>query len=165
MIISNKWLKKSFSGLRNYWIKPVFSQDPSCNLCWDITSFMELQCNTRCKDQPYLIAEGCVCVYVCVCVCMHIGFQSKNRLSGSICAQCAGKLGKQGFSRPSVLLLPPASPSCVWRQEIWVRPQSEGHVAMVYTPLTSDLSTPPPHGLSHPLPWSSNTLPWAQVWK
>ena len=66
MIISNKWLKKSFSGLRNYWIKPVFSQDPSCNLCWDITSFMELQCNTRCKDQPYLIAEGCVCVFVCI---------------------------------------------------------------------------------------------------
>lgn len=61
--------------------------------------------------------------------------------------------------RSPVLLLPPASPSCVWRQEIWVRLQSEGHVAMVYTPLTSDLFTPPPHGLSHPLPWSSKQSP------
>lgn len=62
----------------------------SCNLGWDTTSSSESSSNTRCADQPYLIAEGCVCV--------HIGFHSKNRLSGSICAQCAGKLGKQGSS-------------------------------------------------------------------
>lgn len=88
-------------------------------------------------------------VCVCVSVCVHIRFHYKNRLPGSICAQCVGKLGKQGSPWPSVLLLPPASPSRVWRQEIWVRPQSEGHVAMVYTLVTFDLSCPPPHALSH----------------
>lgn len=117
----------------------------SCNLCRDIISFVESHSKTRCADQPYLIAQGCVCM----CVCVHIRFHYKNRLPGSICAQCAGKLGKQGSPWPSVLLLPPASPSRVWRQEIRVRPQSEGHVAMVYTPVTSDLSSPPLHALSH----------------
>lgn len=90
-------------GNWNYWNKLICSQDPSsCNRCWDRTSFLESHSNTRCADQPYLIAEGCVCV----CFCMHIGFQSKNRLSGSICAQCAGKLGKQGSSCYCYLLPP-----------------------------------------------------------
>lgn len=86
---------------------------------------------------------------MCVCVCVHIRFHYRNRLSVSICAQCAGKLGKQGSLWPLVLLLPPASPNRVWRQEIRVRPQSEGHVAIVYAPRTSDLSSPPPVTLSH----------------
>lgn len=86
------------------------SQEPSSsNLWWDIISFVESHSKTRCADQPYLIAVGCVCV----CVCVHIRLHYKNRLPGSICAQCAGKLGKQGSPWPSVLLLPPAFPSCV----------------------------------------------------
>jgi len=87
----------------------------SYNLCRGIISFVELHSKTRCADQPYLIAVGCVslCVCVCVCVCVHIRFRYKNRLPGSICAQCAGKLGKQGSPWPSVLLLPPASLSRV----------------------------------------------------
>lgn len=102
-------------------------------------------------------------------VCVHIRFHYKNRLPDSICAQCAGKLGKQGSPWPSVLLLPPTSPSRVWRQEIGVRPQSEGHVAMVYTQMTSDLSSPPPPGLSHhscgpqtlsPEPRTENKTSW-----
>lgn len=80
---------------------------------------------------------------------MHIRFHYKNRLPDSICAQCAGKLGKQVSLWPSVLLLPPASLSRVWRQEIGVRPQSEGHVAMVYTPVASDPSSTPPPALSY----------------
>lgn len=51
----------------NYWNKPICSQDPSsCNLCWDITSFLESHSNTRWADQPYLIAKLCVCVFVCI---------------------------------------------------------------------------------------------------
>lgn len=126
----------------------------SSNLCRDIISFAEPQ-DQVCRST--LSNSWRVCV--CVCVCVRIRFHYKNRLPGSICAQCAGKLGKQGSPWPSVLLLPPASPSRVWRQEIRVRPQSEGHVAMVYTPMTSDLSSPPPPALSHHSPGPQTLSP------
>lgn len=35
-----------------------------CNLCQDIILFVESHSKTRCADQPYLIAEGCVYVYL-----------------------------------------------------------------------------------------------------
>lgn len=50
-----------------YWKKLICSPS-SCNLCWDITSSLESHSNTRCADQPYLIAEGCVCMCVFVCI-------------------------------------------------------------------------------------------------
>lgn len=56
-------------GNWNCWNKLICSQDPSsCNRCWDRTSFLESHSNTRCADQPYLIAEGCVCVCAFVCI-------------------------------------------------------------------------------------------------
>lgn len=123
------------------------------NLSQDNVLSVESHSKTRWTYQPYLIAVGCVCV------CVHIRFHYKNRLPDSICAQCAEKLGKQASLRLSVLLLPPTSPNCVWRQEIGVRPQSEGHVAMVYTRVTSDLFSPPPSALSHHSPSSETVSP------
>lgn len=117
-----------------------------------------------CRSTLSICHRVCVCVPVGVCS-LHIMLHYKNRFPASICAQCAGKLGKQGSPWPSVLLLPPASQNPVWRQEIGVRPQSEGHVAMVNTPMTFDLCSPPPPALSHHSPGLQTLSPESELEK